>query len=50
VPPDLPVRVVVGQLSDADADDGEPILDAGAVYIDGVSQVSLIDQRPTADD
>jgi hypothetical protein len=35
-----PEHVVVGQLSDGDPDDGEPILDAGAVYVGGVAQVA----------
>ncbi len=46
VPFDEPERVVIAELSDASAEDGEPLLDAAAVYIHGEPVASLIDPRP----
>ncbi len=46
VPFDEPERVVIAELSDASAEDGEPLLDAAAVYIHGEPVTRLIDPRP----
>ena len=50
VPFDPPRRVVVSQLSDADGEDGQPILDAASVYIAGRTAATLIEERPAADE
>jgi hypothetical protein len=46
VPFDPPQRVVVSQLSDATGEDGEPILDAASVYINGRTAATLIERPP----
>jgi hypothetical protein len=46
VPFDEPERVVIAELTDGTGEDGEPLLDAPGVYIDGRSMASVIDERP----
>jgi hypothetical protein len=46
VPFDQPERVVIAELTDGTGEDGEPLLDAPGVYIDGRSMASVIDERP----